>query len=155
MEIIITHMYVSEAAHLQVCLRDFITPVFHPGNRCGASTPSTVIALYERHMMYSPTQISFTEFNSDTTQKLPFGISTTNELIYVTTTPIIMAQFLVQTYPARCRYFRGKFYIFELHLINSRWVIFQLYQCCFQQAMYLHSSPQFVAVYRRWRYIGI
>jgi hypothetical protein len=87
MKIIITDMYVSEAALLQDCLRDLSTTFLHSGNRCGFRTPSTVIALHEGCMTYSPTHISLTECNSVTTQNLPFGFSTTNELNYVTNTP--------------------------------------------------------------------
>jgi hypothetical protein len=87
MKIIITDMYVSKAAHFQDCLRDLTTTFLHSGNRCGFRTLSTVIVLHEGCMTYSPTHISFTECISGTTQNLPFGVSTTNELNYVTNTP--------------------------------------------------------------------
>jgi len=80
-------MHVSEAAHLKACLRDVTTTFLHPENRFGVRTPSTVIALHEGCVTYSPAQISFTECNIGTRQKLPYGISTTNELKYVTNTP--------------------------------------------------------------------
>jgi hypothetical protein len=82
MKIIITDTYVSEAAHLQGRLCDLTTPFLHPRNRRGVRTPSAVIAPHEGCMTYSPAQISFTECNSGTTQKLPFVVSTTNERKY-------------------------------------------------------------------------
>jgi len=78
MEIIITDMYVSEAANLQASLLDLTKPFLHPGNRCGVRTPSTVIALHEGCISYSPAQISFTKCNIGTSQKLPFEGSTKN-----------------------------------------------------------------------------
>ena len=56
----------------------------------------------------------------------PLGVNTTIELKNITATSDDSGTILVESYPARCHYYKMRLLHFELNYINSKWAVFGL-----------------------------